>query len=133
MSVSISYIHLIGAGIIVTCVLIDEFLVKFNSPGMFTSVVSISSSGRTQAAQAADEVLKYLYVLPDGVSGRYVRYSQCEMYLRYSTDTENCSVFEYLRYCILDTPQPCLNRRLSLFKKPTTCFSTLFLFSKMII
>ena len=22
------------------------------------------------------------------------------MYLRYGTDTENCSIFEYLRYCI---------------------------------
>ena len=29
-----------------------------------------------------------------------VRYSQCEMYLRYGTDTENCSIFECLRYCI---------------------------------
>ena len=29
-----------------------------------------------------------------------VRYSQCEMYLRYGTDTENYSIFEYLRYFI---------------------------------
>ena len=43
-------------------------VVKFNSSGLFTSVVSISSSGH---AQAADIVLKYLYLLPDGVSGRY--------------------------------------------------------------
>ena len=28
------------------------------------------------------------------------------MYLRYSTDTENFSIFEYLRYCILATPKP---------------------------
>ena len=52
-------------------VLIDEFPVKFNSFGLFTSVVGISSGGRAQAAQAADIVLKYLYLLPDGVSGRY--------------------------------------------------------------
>ena len=39
-------------------------IVKFNSSGLFTSVVSISSSGRAQAAQAAEVVLMDLYLLP---------------------------------------------------------------------
>ena len=68
VSVSISYIHSIGAGIIVTCVLIDEFSVKFNSSCLFTAVGGISSSG---CAQAADIIFKYLYLLPNEVSGRY--------------------------------------------------------------
>ena len=67
---SIICTHSIGAGIIVTCVLIDEFPVKLNSSGLCTSVVRISSGGHAQAAQAADIVFKYLYLLPDGVSGR---------------------------------------------------------------
>ena len=36
--VSIGCIRLIGAGINVTCVLIDEFPVKFNSSGLFTAL-----------------------------------------------------------------------------------------------
>ena len=68
VSVSIGYIHSIGAGIIVTCVLIDEFSVKFNSSCLFTAVGGISSSG---CAQAADIIFKYLYLLPNEVSGRY--------------------------------------------------------------
>ena len=55
---SIGYIHLIGAAIIVTCVVIDEFLVKLNSFGLLTG---ISSGGQAQA----DIILKYLYLLPD--------------------------------------------------------------------
>ena len=39
VSVSISCIHSIRAGIIVTFVLIDELSVKFNSSGLFTAIV----------------------------------------------------------------------------------------------
>ena len=59
------------AGIIVTCVLIDEFPVKFNSSSLFTAEASISSGGHAQATQAADVISKYLYLLSVEVSGRY--------------------------------------------------------------
>ena len=69
--VSIGCIHSIRAVIIVTCVLIDESPVQVNSSGMFTAVVSISSGGQERDAEAADVILKYLYLLPDVVSERY--------------------------------------------------------------
>ena len=68
VSVSIGCIHSIRASIIVTCALIDAFPVKFNSYSLFTAVVHISSGGLTLAA---DVILKNLYLLPNGVSGRY--------------------------------------------------------------
>ena len=37
-----------------------------------------------------------------------LHYLGSAMYIRYITDTENGSIFEYLPYCISDTPQPCI-------------------------
>ena len=91
VSVSIGCIRLIGAGINVTCVLIDEFPVKFNSSGLFTAVGGVSSGGRVQAT---DIILKYLYLFnPMEYLEDTVGYSLCEMYLRYRTDTDNFSIF----------------------------------------
>ena len=47
---------------------ITEWTVKLNSSSLFTAVDSTSSG---ECEQAAEVVLKYLYLLPDGVSGRY--------------------------------------------------------------
>ena len=66
--ISMGCIDSMGASIIVTCVLIDEFSVKFNSSCLFTAVGCISRSG---CVQAADIIFKYLYLLPNEVSGRY--------------------------------------------------------------
>ena len=44
-----------------------------------------------------------------------LHYLGSAMYLRYVTDTENGSIFEYLRCCISDTPQPCTTFNLGSF------------------
>ena len=91
VSASIGCIPSIRAGKIVTCVLINEFPVKFNSSGLFTAVVSISSGGHAQAADVISSICIFysMEYLEDTV-----RYSQFEMHLRYDTDTENCSILD---------------------------------------
>ena len=61
--VSICYVHSLGATIILTCVLIVEFPIKFNGLSLFTAVCRIAFGWHAQVAYIT---FKYLYLLPDG-------------------------------------------------------------------
>ena len=72
---------------------------------LFGSFGSAEYLAEMTFSRTLDKIPRYI----DRVSGSYgkilsfkevSKILSCEMYLRYGTDAKNCSIFEYLRYCI---------------------------------